>query len=420
MSVVPNQGAQSAPSTSTSTGTESNNSTCPTCGASFTCGALAKQAQCWCMDLPQLATEQIDQAASCFCPFCLRVKAVLPLNDFLAKNIQFAEQLDAKINGKTMPRGALGRLIEVAQQLATIQQTLTPQVDQVALWVFAGDHGLAKEGVSAYPQEVTWQMVENFLDGGAAINVFARLNSIDLKIVNAGVAHVFAARPLLIEQSMGTGTASSLHGPAMSAEQAREAISRGYNLVAEHSAPLVAFGEMGIANTSAAALLTARLCNASIEQCIGRGTGVDDAGLAHKLKVLQAVAAKHQQVQDPLQIAAALGGFEILMMAGAFIGAAANNKLALVDGYIATSAALIACKLNPNVRDYLLFAHQSAEPGHQVAMAHLKARPLIDLDLRLGEGTGAALAVPLVKAACAFLNEMASFQSAQVSEQSDN
>jgi nicotinate-nucleotide--dimethylbenzimidazole phosphoribosyltransferase len=202
----------------------------------------------------------------------------------------------------------------------------------------------------------------------------------------------------------------------MSIEQARQAIVAGYNLVYGHDAPLVAFGEMGIANTSAAALLTARFCDASIEQCIGRGTGVDDAGLLHKSKILQTVALGHQHLQDPLQIAAALGGFEILMMAGAFIGAAASKKAALVDGYIATSAALIACELNPNVRDYLVFAHQSTEPGHQIAMAHLKAKPLLDLDLRLGEGTGAALAVPLVRAACAFLNDMASFESANVSD----
>jgi nicotinate-nucleotide--dimethylbenzimidazole phosphoribosyltransferase len=149
---------------------------------------------------------------------------------------------------------------------------------------------------------------------------------------------------------------------------------------------------------------------------VGRGTGVDDAGLAHKTKVLQAVASRHGSLQDPLHIGAALGGFEILMMAGAFIGAAASKKMALVDGYIATSAALIACALNANVRDYLVFAHQSSEPGHQIAMAYLKARPLLDLDLRLGEGTGAALAVPLVKAACAFLNDMASFESAHVSD----
>jgi nicotinate-nucleotide--dimethylbenzimidazole phosphoribosyltransferase len=392
------------------------NSACPTCGTLFTCGAVAKQTECWCMSLPQLKTEQLSEVAGCFCPFCLRIKAVLPVASDSAEAVGFAEQLATKIANKTMPRGALGRLIEVAKQLATIQQTLTPQVSKVALWVFAADHGLAKEGVSAYPQEVTWQMVENFLSGGAAINVFARLNDIELKVVNAGVAHVFEARPQLIEHSIGLGTDSSLHGPAMTVEQARQAISAGYNLIVDHDAPVVAFGEMGIANTSAAALLTAQLCGATIEQCIGRGTGVDNAGLAHKTKVLQAVALRHNHVQDPLQVAAALGGFEILMMAGAFIGAAASKKMALVDGYIATSAALVACALNTNVRDYLLFAHQSTEPGHQVAMAHLKARPLLDLDLRLGEGTGAALAVPLVKAACAFLNDMASFESANVSD----
>jgi nicotinate-nucleotide--dimethylbenzimidazole phosphoribosyltransferase len=412
MSAVPNQLAQST----SAKAIDGGNGACPTCGTSFTCGAVAKQTECWCMSLPQLKTEQLSDATSCYCPFCLRVKAVLPISDNSSAAASFAEQLGKKIAHKTMPRGALGRLIEVAQQLATIQQTLTPQVQKVALWVFAADHGLAHEGVSAYPQEVTWQMVENFLSGGAAINVFSRLNGIELKVVNAGVAHVFEARPQLIQNSIGMGTASSLHGPAMSIEQARQAILAGYNLIFKHDAAVVAFGEMGIANTSAAALLTAHLCNASIEHCVGRGTGVDDAGLAHKTKVLQAVASRHGSLQDPLHIGAALGGFEILMMAGAFIGAAASKKMALVDGYIATSAALIACALNANVRDYLVFAHQSSEPGHQIAMAYLKARPLLDLDLRLGEGTGAALAVPLVKAACAFLNDMASFESAHVSD----
>ncbi len=416
MSAVSNQNIAENSNSATS----NSNSTCPTCGTPFVCGAIAKQDQCWCMQYPQLSAAQLDNAATCFCSFCLSLKAIRPVNDGSDLFATFQNQLAAKIASKTMPVGALGRLIEVASQLASIQGSLTPQIAKVALWVFAGDHGLAKEGVSAYPQDVTWQMVENFLAGGAAINVFARANNIDLTIVNAGVAHTFEARAQLIERCIGQGTASSLHGPAMSADQARQAISAGYELLVNSDAPVVAFGEMGIGNTSAAALLTARLCKASIEQCIGRGTGVDDAGLAHKTSVLQTViknfeAQNTQTLDEPLVIAAALGGFEILMMAGAFLGAAASKKLALVDGYIATSAALLACALNSNVRDYLLFAHQSTEPGHQLALAHLNARPLLDLELRLGEGTGAALAVPLVRAACAFLNEMASFESAQVS-----
>jgi len=329
--------------------------------------------------------------------------------------------LRRKIDSKTKPLGALGRLEELAWQIGRVRGSLSPTLDQPHILVFAGDHGAAKAGISAYPQDVTWQMVENFLAGGAAINVFARANGLGLTIVDAGVAHNFGARPNLVDAKVGLGgTASYLDGAAMTAEQCADAMARGAQIVGELAATgctVVGCGEMGIGNTASAALITHCLTGAPLADCVGRGTGLDDAGLARKQALLQqALDIWPERNDDPHAILARYGGFEIAMMAGAMLAAAQHRMLVLVDGFICGAAALAAARIAPAFLDYAVFCHASAEAGHRTQLAALGASPLVALDLRLGEGTGAALAWPLVRAACAFLNEMASFESAGVAE----
>lgn len=325
----------------------------------------------------------------------------------------FAEEIQAFIDDKTKPVGALGRIEDLAAQIALMTSTVTPEVHTLGLILFAADHGIAAEGVSAYPQEVTAQMVLNLLSGGAAANVFARAVGATVTIVDAGTATP-VEHPDLVLCRQGAGTDNFRHAPAMSAETREEAWAAGAALGSEAGTDALAFGEMGIANTSAAALLAHKIIGTPLATLVGRGTGLDDAGLARKLAVLEAAAARTGtlETRDAL---AEYGGFEIVMMAGAMTGAAEAGKPVLVDGYIATVAALAALTLKPGLRPAFVFCHRSAEPGHDAMLAHLEARPLLDLGLRLGEGTGALLAWPLVRAAVAMLNEMASFSSAGVS-----
>ena len=329
--------------------------------------------------------------------------------------------LRQKIDQKTKPLGALGRLEELALQIGRVQGTLAPVLAKPHIVVLAGDHGAAKAGISAYPQDVTWQMVENFLAGGGAINVFARANDIGLTIVDAGVAHDFGVRPDLVDAKVSRdGTRSYLDGAAMTAAQRDTAMAKGARIVdqlAAEGCTGIGFGEMGIGNTAAASLITCCLTELPLAACIGRGSGLDDAGLARKRALLeQALAAWPARNAQPLEVLARYGGFEIAMMTGAMLAAARHRMLVLVDGFICGAAALAAARIAPAFLDYAVFCHASAEAGHTGQLAALQASPLIALDLRLGEGTGAALAWPLVRAACAFLNEMASFSSAGVSE----
>ncbi len=329
-----------------------------------------------------------------------------------------AAALQQRIDTKTKPLGALGRLEGLARQIGLIQQTLTPELRRPQMLVFAGDHGAAKAGVSAYPQDVTWQMVENFLAGGAAINVFARQMGMGLSVVDAGVAHAFGSRPGLIDAKLGAGTANYLEAPAMDAATRDAALARGRELARQLAADgsnVVGFGEMGIGNTAAASLITHCLTGAELATVIGRGTGLDDAGMERKRALLARAVARGGRPADPLAVLAEYGGFEIAMMAGAMLGAAEAKMLLLIDGFIVTSALLVAHRVAPDILDYCVFAHRSHEQGHAVQLAHLAAEPLVQLDLRLGEGTGAALAYPLVEAAVNFLNGMASFESAGVS-----
>jgi len=354
-------------------------------------------------------------------PLFAAFPAVAPLDREMTADLQH------KIDHKTKPLGALGRLEPLALQLGLIQQTLAPQLQQPHLLVCAGDHGAAKAGVSAYPQDVTWQMVENFLAGGAAINVFSRLAGMRLVVADAGVAHDFGPRPGLVNVKVSaTGTQNYIEGAAMTAAECADAMNKGATLVHEFAAigcNVLGFGEMGIGNTASASLITHCLTGLPLSDCVGRGTGLDDAGLERKRTLLaQALAAwpeRGEMNQNAEAVLARFGGFEIAMLAGAMLAAAEARMLLLIDGFIVTSALLVAARVAPAVLDYCVYAHCSNETGHRLQLDWLKATPLLDLGLRLGEGTGAALAMPLVRAACAFMNDMASFESAGVSEKSE-
>lgn len=325
----------------------------------------------------------------------------------------FEAALRRKIDQKTKPQGALGRIEEIAAQVALVQNSLTPRMDAAQLTIFAADHGIAQAGVSAYPPEVTRQMVLNFAAGGAAANVFCRSTGMALQVVNAGVRGGPFDHPQILDRPLGDGTANALTGPAMTAEQCDAALEQGQEIGAAGQWDAMGFGEMGIGNTSSAALVAHKLTGQSLDLFLGRGTGVDDAGLARKHAVLTRAAAR----TGPLSAAAALaeyGGFEIVMMAGAMIGAARAGRIVLVDGVIASAAALAAVHLAPDCRAPMIFAHHSADAGHGAILDALKARPVLALDMRLGEGTGAALVWPLLRAAVDMLNDMASFEDAGV------
>lgn len=338
---------------------------------------------------------------------------------------EYLEQLlRQKINSKTKPIGALGQLEEVALQVGLIQQTLTPEISIPHVIVFAGDHGIAQtELVNPYPQAVTTQMVLNFLQGGAAINVFCRQHHITLKIVDAGVNHQWSAaiqHEDFIQAKIALGTRNYIDEPAMSEPETEKAIEEGkkiVNQIYQQGCNTVGFGEMGISNTSSASLLMSVLLQVPIKICVGRGTGSTDKQLEIKKYVLQKVIDKHHlksYTRKPLKLLSIVGGFEIAMMVGAYMQAAANKMLIVVDGFIATAALLVVHQMHPEVLRYCIFAHASNEQGHQKMLHFLKAKPLLHLGLRLGEGTGAALAIPLIQSAVAFLNQMASFESAGV------
>jgi len=328
------------------------------------------------------------------------------------------EALQRRIDNKTKPLGSLGRLEALMLRLGLILGSETPELQAPQMMVFAGDHGLAARGVSAYPSDVTWQMVENFLAGGAAVSVLARQHGLTLTVVDAGVRHDFAPREGLALCKIAPGTADSLEQPAMTEAQCAQAISVGRQLLAKAPGNALLLGEMGIGNTSSAALLLARLTRAPIEQCTGRGTGLDDAGVQRKTALLRQVLAAHPQAKEPLQALAAFGGFEIAMMLGAVLQAALEGRVIVVDGFIASSAVLVAAQLQPAVLERCVFAHQSDESGHALMLQAMSAEPLLQLGLRLGEGSGAALAWPLLESACRILREMASFESAGVSSSS--
>lgn len=329
------------------------------------------------------------------------------------------EALQQKIDGKTKPLGSLGKLETVALQIGMIQDRLEPSLMQPHMLVFAGDHGIAEEGISPFPKEVTRQMVMNFMEGGAAINVFCKQHGIKIRVVDAGIdGEMPQGMNGLIHNKIANGTANFLKSPAMELAQAEQALETSGALVHavhEKGCNIIGFGEMGIGNTSAASLLMHLITGIPLATCVGRGAGLNDAGLNHKLQVLGKALEKWGELKDPLQILATFGGFEIAQMAGGMLQAAADKMIILIDGFIATAACLVAQAMAPAVKEYCIFSHQSNESGHIAALQYLGADPLLKLDLRLGEGTGAALAYPLIQSAVNFLSQMASFESANVS-----
>jgi nicotinate-nucleotide--dimethylbenzimidazole phosphoribosyltransferase len=328
-----------------------------------------------------------------------------------------SERLQHLLDGKTKPVGALGRLEALALRLGAILGTDAPSLAAPQMVVCAGDHGLAARGVSAYPSDVTWQMVENFLAGGAAVSVLARQHGLALTVVDCGVRHDFAPRDGLLIRKVAAGTADASTAPAMTTTQCATAIANGMALLRDLPGNAVLLGEMGIGNSSAAAMLLARLTGQDIDACTGAGTGLDAAGRAHKRKVLREVLERHADAAAPVDALAAFGGFEIATLVGVVLQAAHERRVIVLDGFIASAAVLVAQVLRPHVVQRCVASHQSVEPGHHLLLNWLGLQPLLQLDLRLGEGSGAALAWPLLESACRILREMASFESAGVSKQ---
>jgi nicotinate-nucleotide--dimethylbenzimidazole phosphoribosyltransferase len=345
--------------------------------------------------------------------FNLDRKKYFPNND-----VSISEELKFIIDNKTKPIGSLGVLEKIAQQIGEIFSSKVPKISNPHIIVFAADHGIAQHGVSAYPQDVTRQMVDNFLAGGAAINVFCKQHEIALTIVDAGVNYDFPTNESLINSKIGKGTQSFLYNSAMSISQMHECLTKGakvVNKIFEAGSNTIGFGEMGIGNTSSASVLMSLLCDISIEQCIGNGTGVDDKKLSQKHSLLKEAINNYKGDGEFYNLLSHFGGFEIIQMAGGMLEAYKNNMLILVDGFISSVAFLIAYKINPTIKRNAIFSHCSAEKGHRILLDYLQVKEILQLDMRLGEGTGCAIAYPIIQSAVTFLNEMASFESAGVS-----
>ncbi len=327
---------------------------------------------------------------------------------------QAAQQRNVQL---TKPAGALGRVEALVPQLAALQRRERPTLEHLWISIFAGDHGVAEEGISAYPQSVTGQMLGNFVNGGAAISVLARQLRAELEVIDLGTAVPLHPLPRVRHLGLGPGTRNFTKEPAMSAEICLRAMQAGRDSVeraGRQRTELFIGGEMGIGNTTTAAALACALLNCAPKDLAGPGTGLDAAGVAHKCAVIERALALHASPHDTFEWMQRLGGFELAALTGAYIACAQQGIVALVDGFICSVAALCAVRLNPVARDWLLFAHRSAEPGHGAVLAAMNAQPLLDLDLRLGEGSGAALAVPLLQMACALHDGMATFEEAAV------
>lgn len=320
----------------------------------------------------------------------------------------------------TKPRGSLGKLEELSIQLAGIKADPFPSVERKAVIVMAADHGVTVEGVSAYPAEVTAQMVLNFVRGGAAINVLAHQARARIKVVDIGVAADFEPMPELSRRKVMCGTQNLAQGPAMTRAEAEQAVQVGIDILNEETnrgLDIVATGDMGIGNTTASSAIAAAITGFPVSQVVGRGTGIDDEGLARKINVIErALAVNRPDPNDAMDVLHKVGGLEIAGLAGVMIAAASRRIPVIVDGFISTAAAMIAVGLAPRVREYLISAHQSVELGHQAILKHLNLTPLLDLNMRLGEGTGAALAFHLIEASTRLLREMATFGEAGVSD----
>ena len=342
-----------------------------------------------------------------------RLQAIQPLKD------NFIVQAQAKLDRLTKPQGSLGQLEEMAKKYAAIVENLNPKIEKKIIYVFAGDHGVTAEGVSAYPKEVTPQMIFNFLRGGAGINVLARQVGAQVVVVDIGVDHEFEPAEGLMIRKISRGTGNIFCGPAMSRDQAVQALTVGLEM-ADHAkkqnADLVGTGDMGIGNTTPSSAILASLTGLAVSQVTHRGTGIDDLALKRKIQIIErAIAVNRPDPKDPLDVLAKLGGFEIAGIAGLIIGCASHRIPVVVDGFISTAGAMIAVGLNPEIKGYIFASHQSVEVGHPFMWEYIGQKPILNLSLRLGEGTGAALAIFLIEGAVKIMKEMATFSEAGVS-----
>lgn len=341
---------------------------------------------------------------------------------FSIKEINYSNEefIKKKINKKTKPIGSLGKLELLAVKLALITGKDNIKLNNPTILIFAGDHGIAEENISIARPEVTKQMVLNFLNGGAAINCFCNENNIAIEIIDSGILSPFKNEPRLTSQRLGSGTKNFKNTKAMSMETVNKGLKLGAYSSNKHAnsyCNVIGFGEMGIGNTTSAAAIMKSLTNCKLEECVGRGSGIDDLSYEKKLTLIKQSLEYHSpNLTNPKDILSAVGGFEIVQMVGAMLAAAEKRMIVLVDGFIASAAALVATKMYPAAKDYMVFCHQSKELGHKKMLQIMEVDPLLSLDMRLGEGTGAAIAYPLLKAAARFYNEMASFEAAGIKE----
>ena len=348
-----------------------------------------------------------------------KIEEILKLIKPLEKS--YLDQAKERLDSLTKPRGSLGRLEALAAQIVAVREDLRPELKKKVIFTFAGDHGVTEEGVSAFPSEVTPQMVFNFLNGGAGINMLARQAGAEVAVIDIGVNYDFESVDVLIRKKVVRGTQNMAKGPAMTKDEAEKCIHVGIELAMKYADlgySLFGTGEMGIGNTTPSSAIIAALSGLSPREVTGRGTGVDDEAFENKIRVIEkALEVNSPDSKDPVDVLAKVGGAEIGGIAGLCLGAASKRIPVLIDGFISTAGALIACEIEPKVRDYLIASHKSVERGHEAMLDMMGLKPLLDLDLRLGEGTGAALSMNIVEGALRIYNEMATFAEASVSEE---
>ncbi len=324
-----------------------------------------------------------------------------------------------KVNNIAKPKGALGQLEELAIQISILQKSLTPKLQKPCNIVFCSDHGIVEEGISQSPKEVTWQVVYNMLSGGAGISFLCRQHAVELMLVDVGVDYDFKGVKGLLDRKIRRGTRNYLYDYAITEKELEQAIGIGAECVTDifnKGSNVVSFGEMGITNTASSAMLMTMLTDIPLKDCVGRGSGLDDQGLAHRYEVLKRAKENYQGDKSPLDVLRYFGGYEMVAVFGAMLRAAELGMLVLIDGFIMTACLLVASKLYPTIMEYVVFAHQGDEAGHKHLLSYLGAKPLLNLDLRLGEGTGAVCAYPLLVSAVAMMNEMASFEEAKLTK----
>ena len=329
------------------------------------------------------------------------------------------EEIKYKIDHKTKPLGSLGQLEKIAFQVARIQQTLTPRLTNPTIVLVGADHGICAEGVSPCPQEITWQQMINFSKGGGGIGLFCNQYNINLKVVDAGVNYAFSSEENILNYKFLNGTRNFLHEPALTRAECEQAMANGAEIVRilhSDGCNVIGFGEMGIGNTSPASILMSIICNIPLADCVGPGSGHDVQGVSKKLLTLSEAIKNNGVHEDPVDLLACYGGLEIATIVGGMLQAAALKMLVLNDGFIITSALLVAQQISPAMLEYVIFSHHSKEGGHAMMIDYMKGEPVLNLDLRLGEGTGAALAYPIIEGAISMLNDMTSFEEAKITD----